>query len=96
MAGQPQDMLGSGCVKTSNPVLTTLSKCYHAPVEYRIGVNMTKTPPTQSPAVTRVYLKDGLSSANLQKGLIPILHQSELMMYGKDVMERTSPGLRSM
>jgi hypothetical protein len=28
--------------------------------------------------------------------LIPILHQSELMMYGKDVMERTSPGLRSM
>ena len=28
--------------------------------------------------------------------LIPILHQSELMMYVKDVMERTSPGLRSM
>ena len=28
--------------------------------------------------------------------VIPILHQSELMMYGKDVMERTSPGLRSM
>ena len=28
--------------------------------------------------------------------IIPILHQSELMMYGKDVMERTSPGLRSM
>ena len=37
-------------------------------------------------------------SAKLKLGmkLIPILHQSELMMYGKDVMERTSPGLRSM
>ena len=32
----------------------------------------------------------------LRAYLIPILHQSELMMYGKDVMERTSPGLRSM
>jgi hypothetical protein len=42
-------------------------------------------------------LLDSRDGANeFRDELIPILHQSELMMYGKDVMERTSPGLRSM
>jgi Ca2+:H+ antiporter len=42
------------------------------------------------------YREQDIQVAGANLYLIPILHQSELMMYGKDVMERTSPGLRSM
>jgi hypothetical protein len=31
-----------------------------------------------------------------ERQLIPFLHQSELTIYGKEVMERTKLGLRSM
>jgi hypothetical protein len=37
-----------------------------------------------------------LSSKSLIILLIPILHQIELTIYGKDVIERTRFGLRSM
>ena len=69
-------------------IFPQLSGLGHSPIAQRYAIRNTDQ--------ARRYLADPILGNRLRHDVIPTLHQNELAIYGKEVMELTSFGLRWM